>query len=73
MTANEWIERLGLTPHPEGGWFREVYRSHERITQDSQIDRVASAEYVLAYREMWEPGCRKTVLPGRNVSGNFSQ
>ncbi|MBT7067975.1 MAG: cupin domain-containing protein, partial [Verrucomicrobia bacterium] len=33
MTANEWIERLGLMPHPEGGWFNEVYRSHERVVQ----------------------------------------
>ncbi len=39
MTANEWIERLGLMPHPEGGWFREVYRSHERIAQDALPER----------------------------------
>jgi len=25
------IERLALRPHPEGGWFREVYRSAEAI------------------------------------------
>jgi uncharacterized protein len=28
-TAAEWIERLGLVPHPEGGHYREVYRSAE--------------------------------------------
>ncbi|NQU39847.1 MAG: cupin domain-containing protein [Lentisphaerae bacterium] len=39
MTADEWIERLGLVPHPEGGWFREVYRSHERIAQDALPER----------------------------------
>ena len=39
MTANEWIERLGLMPHPEGGWFKEVYRSHERIAPDALPDR----------------------------------
>jgi len=27
VVAKEWIERLGLTPHPEGGYFRETYRS----------------------------------------------
>ena len=27
MTAQDWIERLGLLPHPEGGYFRETYRS----------------------------------------------
>lgn len=28
-----WIEQLGLEPHPEGGYFAEVYRSHEGIPQ----------------------------------------
>lgn len=27
MTASDWVSRLGLTAHPEGGWFRETYRS----------------------------------------------
>jgi hypothetical protein len=27
MTAREIIERLGLEPHPEGGWFRETWRA----------------------------------------------
>ena len=26
MTAEEVIAALGLSPHPEGGWFRETYR-----------------------------------------------
>ena len=26
-SAEAWIEQLALTPHPEGGYFREVYRS----------------------------------------------
>jgi len=26
-----WIDTLGLTPHPEGGWFRETYRAAETI------------------------------------------
>jgi len=26
-TAAEMIERLGLKPHPEGGWYRETWRS----------------------------------------------
>lgn len=25
--AEYWIERLQLEPHPEGGWYRETYRS----------------------------------------------
>jgi len=30
-TADEWIERLQLQEHPEGGWFREAYRSSETL------------------------------------------
>jgi len=26
-----WIKKLGLAPHPEGGWFRETYRAAEGI------------------------------------------
>lgn len=29
--AEYWIEKLGLISHPEGGYFRETYRSHEEI------------------------------------------
>jgi predicted cupin superfamily sugar epimerase len=28
-----WAQRLGLTPHPEGGWYRETWRSELTITQ----------------------------------------
>ncbi|MFW8636158.1 cupin domain-containing protein [Cribrihabitans pelagius] len=27
MRAQEIIERLGLQPHPEGGWYRETWRA----------------------------------------------
>ena len=27
MNAKELIDRLGLVPHPEGGYYRETYRS----------------------------------------------
>jgi predicted cupin superfamily sugar epimerase len=39
MTAEHWIETLGLVPHPEGGWYREVYRSHELIAEDALPER----------------------------------
>ena len=29
--ATRWIEHLALEQHPEGGWYKEVYRSTERI------------------------------------------
>lgn len=29
--ASDWIQRLGLQAHPEGGYFSEVYRAEEQI------------------------------------------
>jgi predicted cupin superfamily sugar epimerase len=31
-TASHLIERLGLTPHPEGGWYREIHRAGANVT-----------------------------------------
>ena len=31
MSAADWIRILNLVPHPEGGFYREVYRSAESI------------------------------------------
>ena len=31
MTADDIIAHLKLGPHPEGGWFRETYRSAETV------------------------------------------
>jgi predicted cupin superfamily sugar epimerase len=31
MEVSELIERLQLTPHPEGGYFRETYRAAESV------------------------------------------
>jgi len=33
-TADFWIAQLQLQPHPEGGFFKEVYRSEEKISAD---------------------------------------
>jgi len=31
MQARRLIERLSLEPHPEGGWYREIYRSASEV------------------------------------------
>ena len=31
LTAKEVIRRLGLEPHPEGGWFRETFRDPREV------------------------------------------
>jgi predicted cupin superfamily sugar epimerase len=54
-SAAFWIERLGLTPHPEGGHFRETYRAAEIIqgpAPDTRIGpRVASTAIYFLLRE----------------------
>ena len=30
MTPREIIETLGLSPHPEGGWYREMWRAEAK-------------------------------------------
>ncbi len=35
QTAQHIIDRLQLAPHPEGGYFKETYRSAEIIAKDS--------------------------------------
>ena len=40
--AADLIDKLGLEPHPEGGYFREVYRSAARVQPlDGRTDRLA--------------------------------
>jgi len=38
-TAAYWIDRLGLEKHPEGGFFRETYRSEEAVDGPALPDR----------------------------------
>lgn len=39
LTAQELIQQYQLYPHPEGGWYRETYRSHEAISQNALPER----------------------------------
>jgi uncharacterized protein len=39
--AQRWIDRLELRRHPEGGWFRETYRSEETIVRAALPPRFA--------------------------------
>lgn len=41
-TANYWIEKLQLREHPEGGYFRETYRSKETLEARHLPDRYQS-------------------------------
>lgn len=35
MNSQDWIKKLHLSPHPEGGYFREIYRAEGIISQPS--------------------------------------
>ncbi len=37
--AEFWIKKLGLQKHPEGGWFKEAYRSGEFIRKEHLPER----------------------------------
>ena len=40
--AEFWIKKLGLKPHPEGGYYREVYHSDEIILKEHLPSRYES-------------------------------
>lgn len=41
MDAEEVVKLLGLQPHPEGGFYRETYRSRELISESALPSRYA--------------------------------
>ena len=47
--AAYWIERLSLLPHPEGGYYKEVFRSGQQITRvgDSAVLQACTSIYYL--------------------------
>ncbi|GAA3944648.1 cupin domain-containing protein [Hymenobacter algoricola] len=48
MTAPDIIRQLHLLPHPEGGYYRETYRSDYRIqTESGQPRHLSTAIYYL--------------------------
>jgi predicted cupin superfamily sugar epimerase len=38
-SAKYWIEKLELIPHPEGGYFKEAFRSEEGISKTALPER----------------------------------
>lgn len=46
MTAEQVAEILGLEPHPEGGYFKETFRSSEEISSGALPDRYNKARSI---------------------------
>ena len=43
LTQQFWVEKLHLLPHPEGGFFRETYRSSDELTPSASLARFGGA------------------------------
>lgn len=50
MQARALIERFALTPHPEGGWYRELHRSALRVTAAERERSALTTIYYLLER-----------------------
>jgi len=48
--AEALIHALGLAPHPEGGWFRELYRSSARVAARGNDRSAVTTIYYLLER-----------------------
>ncbi len=50
MRPSDLIESLSLSPHPEGGWYREIYRSRMRVGVGSGDRSALTTIYYLLER-----------------------
>ncbi len=52
--SSEIINKFKLSPHPEGGWFREIIRSENHITRNNGQKRnpITSIYYLLCKSEI---------------------
>lgn len=48
MTANYFVKHLGLLPHPEGGYYRETYRSQGTLAAGSIKEFMGERNYATA-------------------------
>jgi uncharacterized protein len=54
LNAADTIRRLGLEPHPEGGFYRETFRASERVTRpDGRTRSASTAIFYLLPADQW--------------------
>src|SRR5215469_6373507 len=56
MQTRALIDKLGLEPHPEGGWYREIYRSSDRVQTRRGARSAITAIYYLLERKQASRG-----------------
>ena len=44
-TAEYWLKKLNLEKHPEGGWFKEVYKSCETLKKEHLHERYSGPRH----------------------------
>ena len=47
QNADYWIKKLDLQPHPEGGYYKEMFRSRNEIYRESEIRKACTSIYYL--------------------------
>ncbi|HEY2583900.1 MAG TPA: cupin domain-containing protein [Mucilaginibacter sp.] len=49
QSASYWIEHLKLQPHPEGGYYKEVFRSEQQVSRlrDNKVKQACTSIYYL--------------------------
>ena len=48
----EIIKQFNLSPHPEGGWFREIVRSENSLIREDCQSGTLLREFIIFWREM---------------------
>lgn len=49
MMRDVLIERFGLQPHPEGGYFRETFRGEDKVVREASPGETRSASTAIYY------------------------
>lgn len=53
MSARDLVDKLALQPHPEGGWYREIYRSPTRVeTPRGSRSAITTIYYLLERHQL---------------------
>ncbi|MCI0734343.1 MAG: cupin domain-containing protein [Methylococcaceae bacterium] len=47
----DWVARLGLEPHPEGGWFRRIHTEARRVATPAGSRPIATSIHYLLDRD----------------------
>lgn len=47
MSAEDWIKKLKLKEHPEGGYYAEIYRSEVTLSSDDMERNLSTSIYYL--------------------------